>query len=240
MKKEYKIGLVLVGVILIFLLLKNNYEVFDYFKSIIEGLETTLMLFLIVLIFSIPLGLGVYLIGASNIGILKYIVKGYINLMRGTPLLLQLFFIFYGLPNIPVIGEYIAIKDRFIAGAFTFVLNYSAYFAEIFRGGFISLDKGQEEAAKALGLNENQTLFNVLLPQVFRVTLPSISNEVITLIKDTSLIFAIGVTELLAVSKTIVNNTANIFAYVIVAIIYLVISTILGNLLKELETKFEQ
>lgn len=210
----------------------------SFLTPLLKGLKTTGLLFVLVIVFSLPIGLLVCLLRNSKFKVFKYIVDIYTAVMRGTPLLLQLFFIFYGIPNIPVIGEYMTISNRFIAGTVAFILNYAAYFAEIFRGGFISLDKGQEEAAKVLGFNKKQTLVKILLPQVLRVSIPSICNETITLVKDTSLIFAIGVTELLSTSKNIVNTTANIMPYVIAAVIYLIICFIVSAVFKKLEKKF--
>lgn len=209
-----------------------------FLTPLLNGLKTTGILFIIVILFSLPLGLLICALRNSKFKIFKYIIDLYTNIMRGTPLLLQLFFIFYGIPNIPVIGEYMTISNRFIAGCVAFILNYAAYFTEIFRGGFIALDKGQEEAAKVLGFNKRQTLFKILLPQVLRVSMPSICNETITLVKDTSLIFAIGVTELLSTSKNIVNSTANIMPYIIAAVIYLIICFIVSLVFKKLEKKF--
>lgn len=210
----------------------------SFLTPLLKGLKTTSLLFIIVIILSLPLGLLISILRDSKFKIFKYLVDIYTNIMRGTPLLLQLFFIFYGIPNIPVIGEYLTINNRFIAGAVAFVLNYAAYFTEIFRGGFLSIDKGQEEASKVLGFTKTQTLFKILLPQALKVSIPSICNETITLVKDTSLIFAIGVTELLSTSKNIVNSTANIMPYIIAAFIYLIICFAVSAIFKKLERKF--
>lgn len=205
---------------------------------IIDGTLMTLKLFLLTLTFSLPLGLIFYLLSNSKYKTLKYIIKLYSNIMRSTPLLLQLFFIFYGLSYIPIIGPYITIKDRFLAGLVTFVLNYTAYFIHIFKAGFLSVDNGQIEAAKVLGFTKSQTLLKILLPQVFRVILPTICNECVTLVKDTALIFTIGVPELLSNTKNLVNSTANISSYIIAGMIYFLICALLIRLCKRLETKF--
>ena len=157
--------------------------------------------------------------------------------MRGTPLLLQLFFVFFGLPYIPFIGKYLTF-DRFPAGAIAFIFNYAAYYAEIFRGGLLSIDKGQYEAAKVLGLSKWQTTYKIILPQMFRVSLPAISNEVIILVKDTALVTAIGLTDLLQVTKTIVNRTSNIVPFIVAAVFYLIMSYILTLIFKKLEEIF--
>ena len=207
----------------------------NFLTPIFDGLKQTLLLFIIVLALSMPLGLFLFCLQKLKFGI---IIKYFINLMRGTPLLLQLLFIFYGIPYLPFVGEFLAIKSRFLAGIITFVLNYSAYFAEIFRGGFLSIDKGQYEAAKLLGIGKFKLFFKILLPQAMKICMPSICNEAVTLIKDTSLIFAIGVQELLSNTKNIVNSTANIMPYIAAFGIYLIICSMIVFVFKKLEIKF--
>lgn len=211
----------------------------DFIKPILKGFGISILLFVITFALSLPLGFGVYLIRRTKIKPLQYLIDIYINIMRGTPLLLQLFFVFYGLPYLPYIGEYIAITDRFAAGAFAFVINYTAYFAEIFRGGFNAIPKGQFEAAQVLGFTKTQTMTQIAIPQLLRVTLPSITNEAVTLIKDTALIFAIGVVELLAVTKNIVNSTANISAYLVAFALYLTVSYIVTLVFRKLEKRYK-
>lgn len=208
------------------------------FEPIIQGTITTLKLFALTLVFSLPIGLLLCVLQNSKLKILEFAIKIYTNVMRGTPLLLQLFFVFYGLPYIPIIGQYLTIKDRFLAGIITFILNYAAYFIEIFRSGFLGVDKGQSEAAQVLGFSKTQALFKILLPQILRVTLPTICNECVTLVKDTALIFAIGVPELLSNTKKLVNSTANVTSYIITGAIYLVICMVLVQVFKNLERKF--
>ena len=208
----------------------------NFLTPMLDGLKQTLLLFIIVLALSMPLGLFLFCLQRLKFGI---IIKYFINLMRGTPLLLQLLFIFYGIPYLPFVGEFLAIKSRFLAGIITFMLNYSAYFAEIFRGGFLSIDKGQYEAAKLLGIGKFKLFFKILLPQAMKICMPSICNEAVTLIKDTSLIFAIGVQELLSNTKNIVNSTANIIPYIAAFGIYLIICSIIVFIFKKLETKFK-
>ena len=209
----------------------------DWLVPILQGVKQTLLTFIITITFSLPLGLILYIL--QNLKSLKILFRGFINLMRGTPLLLQLFFVFYGLPHVPIVGQFLTINDRFLAGIITFMLNYSAYFAEIFRGGFLSIDKGQVEAAKMLGIGKFKTFFKILLPQAIKICLPSICNESVTLVKDTALMFAIGVQELLSNTKNIVNSTANITPYIAAFAIYLVICSFLVTLFKELEKKFK-
>jgi polar amino acid transport system permease protein len=159
--------------------------------------------------------------------------------MRGTPLLLQLFFIFYGLPYVPVLGRALAFKSRFLASCVAFILNYAAYLAEIFRGGFLAIDGGQLEAAKVLGLSQKSMNFKILLPQVLRVSLPAICNESVSLVKDTALVFSIGVCELLASTKNVVNATANVSFYVIAAAIYFLICSLVVRVFQTLEKKLD-
>ena len=203
-----------------------------------EGCLLTLKLFFVTIVFSMPLGLCLTFLYTSKSAVLNKIVGFYILIMRGTPLLLQIFFVYFGLPYTPFIGKYLTISDRFTAGAIAFILNYAAYFAEIFRGGLLSVDVGQYEAAKVLGLTESQTRFKIILPQMFRIALPVISNEAIILIKDTALITAIGLSDLLKVTKTIVNKTTNISAFVVAAFFYLIMSYVLTLVFKALEKKF--
>ena len=124
------------------------------------------------------------------------------------------------------------------AGAVAFILNYAAYFAEIFRGGLLSVDKGQYEAAKVLGISEMQTKFKIVMPQMFRISLPAVANETIILIKDTALISTIGLSDLLDETKKIVNESTNVLAYAVAAALYLILSYILSVLFKKIEKKF--
>lgn len=139
---------------------------------------------------------------------------------------------------IPGIGKYLTISDRFTAGAVAFIFNYAAYFAEIFRGGLLSVDKGQYEAAKVLGISEMQTKFKIVMPQMFRISLPAVANETIILLKDTALVSTIGLADLLDVTKEIVNTSTNVSAYAVAAVFYLALSYVLSILFKKLEGKF--
>lgn len=139
---------------------------------------------------------------------------------------------------LPVIGEYLVL-DRFVAASLAFVLNYAAYFAEIFRGGLLAIDKGQYEASKVLGLNRWQTTTKVILPQMFRVALPAVSNESITLVKDTALLYAVAVPELLHFAYTAVNRDVTIMPFFIAGVIYLLMTLVLTMLFKFLERRFK-
>lgn len=202
-----------------------------------KGLGCTISLFLITVLASIPLGLIISFIVTGKNRVFSAIMRAYVFVMRGTPLMLQLFFFYYGLPSIPYIGQYITL-DRFPAAALTFTLNYAAYFAEIFRGGLLSVDKGQYEAADVLGFSKLQTRFHVVLPQIFKVVLPSVSNEAITLIKDTALVTSIGIADLLHYTRSMVNHYVDVTPYFIAAAIYLLMTYGLTRLFKYLERRF--
>lgn len=214
----------------------------EYWNSIIwpmlQGAQMTVLLFFIAIIISIPLGFLLTLAVKSSFKPLAWLAQLYIVIMRGTPLLLQLLLICFGLPMIPVIGEYL-VFDRFIAACIGFVLNYAAYFAEIFRGGLLAIDKGQYEAGQVLGLSKWQTTTRVILPQMFRVALPSVSNESITLIKDTALLYAVAVPELLHFAQTAVNRDFTIVPYFIAGVIYLIMTLILSVFFKWLERRYK-
>lgn len=204
----------------------------------LEGAKMTILLFIIAIIVSIPLGFALTLAVKSRFKALSWSAHTYIYVMRGTPLLLQLLLICFGLPMIPGIGEYLVL-DRFVAACIGFTLNYAAYFAEIFRGGLLSIDKGQYEAAQVLGLNKFQTLTRIILPQMFRVALPSVANESVTLIKDTALLYAVAVPELLHFAQTSVNRDMTIVPYFVAGIIYLLMTLVLTLFFKWLERRFK-
>lgn len=204
----------------------------------LEGAKMTVLLFIIAILISIPLGFLLTLAVKSHIKAISWSAHTYIYVMRGTPLLLQLLLICFGLPMIPVIGEYLVL-DRFVAACLGFTLNYAAYFAEIFRGGLLSIDKGQYEAAQVLGLNKFQTMTRIILPQMFRVALPALSNESVTLIKDTALLYAVAVPELLHFAQTAVNRDFTIVPYFVAGIIYLIMTLSLTVCFKWLERRYK-
>jgi polar amino acid transport system permease protein len=214
----------------------------DYFTSILvpmlEGAQMTVLLFFIAIIVSIPLGFLLTLAVKSSIKPLSLLAQGYIYIMRGTPLLLQLLLICFGLPMLPVVGEYLVL-DRFVAACLGFVLNYAAYFAEIFRGGLLAIDKGQYEASQVLGLSKWQTTTRIILPQMFRVTLPAIANESVTLVKDTALLYAVAVPELLHYAQTAVNRDFTIVPFFVAGLIYLVMTLFLTFIFKGIERRYK-
>ncbi|KRM19094.1 polar amino acid ABC transporter permease [Ligilactobacillus hayakitensis DSM 18933 = JCM 14209] len=194
-----------------------------------NGAKITLEVFIWTIIGSVPLGLVVGLAMMTNLKIIKYILNFYVWLMRGTPLLLQLIFVFYGLPLVGITLE------RFDAALFAFILNYAAYFAEIFRGGLQSIDKGQYESAKVLRLTYWQTIRKIVAPQVFKIVLPSIGNEVINLVKDSSLVYVIGLGDLLRAGNVATSRDVTLVPLLMVAVIYLLMTAILTYGLKRLE-----
>lgn len=155
--------------------------------------------------------------------------------MRGTPLLLQLMFVFYVLPQITFLRPFLT---RHAAIYISFVLNYSAYFAEIIRGGIQSIDVGQFEAGKVLGLSKSFSFIHIILPQVIKNVLPSISNEVITLVKDTTLVHILGVYDILKAARSVSNKYVTFMPYIFVGMIYLVIVFILTKIFDSLEKRY--
>ncbi|WP_188067269.1 amino acid ABC transporter permease [Brevibacillus brevis] len=207
-------------------------------KPMLEGAQMTVLLFIIAILLSIPLGFLITLLAKSSNKALAWLAHTYVYVMRGTPLLLQLLFICFGLPLLPVVGDYL-VMDRFVAACVGFVLNYAAYFAEIFRGGLLSIDKGQYEAAQVLGFSKWQTTNKIILPQMFRVALPAVANESITLVKDTALLYAVAVPELLHFAQTAVNRDFTIVPFFIAGIIYLLMTLLLTLFFKWLEKRFK-
>lgn len=204
----------------------------DITGFILKGSLISIKLFLIVAAFSAPLGGLIALGKISKIGPLKAILSLYTWIFRGTPLLLQLFFTYFGLP---VIGIRLA---PLTAASIAFIINYSAYLAEIFRAGVESVDKGQYEAACALGMTYSQTMIKIIIPQATRNILPSICNESISLTKDTALVAAIGIGDLLRAAKEIVTRDFTITPFIIATILYLFITSILVLMFRELEKRY--
>ena len=185
------------------------------------GMLRTIGIFCLTLVGSIPLGVIVMLLRQSKLKVLSWITKAFIAIIRGTPLMLQLLIWYFG----PFYLFGISIRGwRFPALIVGFVVNYACYFAEIYRGGIESMPIGQYEAAEVLGYSKAQTFFKIILPQVFKRILPSITNEVITLVKDTALVTAIGVTEILYFTKSAVNRMVDASAYIVAALFYLVLN----------------
>ena len=200
-----------------------------------EGTLVTLQMFFITIILSLPLGLMLALGRISRLRALKSGIGVYIWLFRGTPLMLQLLFIYYGLPFIPGVG--ISLPD-FQAAILAFVLNYAAYFAEIFRAGIQSIDRGQYEGARALGMTYSQLMRRIVLPQVVKRVLPPVSNETITLVKDTSLIYVLAMNDLLRTTRALVQRDFNTTPFIVAGVFYLVMTLILTWGFQKLEKRY--
>lgn len=198
---------------------------------ILNGMKLTISLYIITMVFSLPLGIIFSLGRISKSALLNNCIQIYTWIFRGTPLLLQLFFVYYGLP---VIGITLT---PFTAASVTFIINYAAYFCEIFRGSILGIDKGQYEAAKVLGMSYSQTMRRIIIPQALVTALPPLSNEAISLIKDTSLVSAIGMAEILRNSKEIVTRDFSITPFIICAVMYLILSTVVVLFFKKMEKK---
>ncbi|MCZ2103826.1 MAG: amino acid ABC transporter permease [Comamonadaceae bacterium] len=197
----------------------------DYFLSLLaplaQGAVVTLRLFFITVALALPLGLLLALARVSRLRALSGAVNGYIWLMRGTPLMLQMLFIYFALPFVPVVG--VRLPD-FPSAVVAFTLNYAAYFAEIFRAGILSVDRGQYEAARVLGMNYRQTMRRIVLPQMVRNILPPLSNETITLVKDTSLIYVLALNDLLRAARGIVQRDFTTSPFIVAAAFYLIMT----------------
>ena len=203
-------------------------------ENLLDGTKVTLTVFALTWIFSIPLGLILALLKRSDIKVITYLLDLYTWIIRGTPLLLQLFFVVYGLPIL--FGDFFLVPELWGA-IITFIINYTAYFIEIFRGGMNAIPKNQYEAASVLSLSKRQTFLYILLPQTFKKTLPSIANETITLVKDTALISAVAISDLMRNTKDTVARDFRVEAYFVAAIIYLVLTYVLVYIFKKIEKK---
>lgn len=209
--------------------------VFSLLGPLAQGAVVTLKLFVITLALALPLGLALALARLSRWAPLSGAVGGYIWLMRGTPLMLQMLFIYFALPFIPYVG--LRLPD-FPAAVLAFALNYAAYFAEIFRAGIQSVDRGQYEAGKVLGMSYGQTMRRIVLPQMVRNILPPMSNETITLVKDTSLIYVLALNDLLRAARGIVQRDFTTTPFIVAAAFYLVMTLVLTWGFQRLEQRY--
>ena len=200
-----------------------------------EGMSTSVQIFLITLVFSLILGLFVAFGRMSKNVIIRNIIKVYISIMRGTPLILQIMFIYFGpyyIFKIKLSSEY-----KLYAVFISFIINYAAYFAEIYRGGIESMPVGQYEAAKVLGYTKTQTFVKIIFPQVMKRILQSITNDVITLVKDTSLAFAVGVMEMFTIAKALASAQANVIPYMYAAVFYYIFNFVVAFIMERIEKK---
>ncbi|HBZ51600.1 MAG TPA: polar amino acid ABC transporter permease [Erysipelotrichaceae bacterium] len=207
----------------------------DLFVQLAGGMGTTLQIFFLTLIFSLPLGLIVAFGRMSKHLILKNIVRVYISIMRGTPLMLQLLVVYFG--PYYMFGITISPMYRGVAVIISFALNYAAYFAEIYRSGIESMPKGQYEAAKVLGYSKTATFFVIILPQVIKRILPSLTNEIITLVKDTSLAFSIAYAEMFTEAKAIAATSRSMMPFVAAAIFYYIFNAVVAFVMETIEKK---
>lgn len=204
---------------------------------LLSGFGTTLQIFVLTLVGSIPLAVPVALARMSKIRPLALLARVYISVMRGTPLMLQMFAIYFA--PYYVFGIRLTPDSKWYACIFAFIINYAAYFAEIYRSGIQSIPRGQYEAAEVLGYTKVQTFFRIVLPQVVKRILPSITNEVITLVKDTSLAFSIGVIEMFSVAKQLVASQVSMMPFAIAAAFYWVFNLLIDMLAGRLERRLD-
>jgi len=218
-------------------------ELMEFFNSLINivvrlagGLGMSFLIFILTLVFSLPLGLLIAFGRMAKNKLLSGIVRIYISIMRGTPLMLQLMVIFFGphyLFKIPLTAAY-----RYVAVIIGFSLNYAAYFAEIYRAGIESISVGQYEAAKVLGYSKGQTFFRIIFPQVVKRIIPPVTNEVITLVKDTSLAFVIAVSEMFTIAKQIVAAQGTVVPLIVAGLFYYIFNYVVAYAMERVEKKF--
>ena len=201
-------------------------------SQLAEGLLVSVEIFLLTLVGSLPLGLLVAFGRMSKWKPLRLIVQFYISVMRGTPLVLQLMVVYFG-PSI-LFGWNI---PRFSSVILGMILNYAAYFAEIYRGGIESMSAGQHEAAAVLGYTKGQTFFKIIMPQVFKRILPSVTNEVITLVKDTSLAYVVSVMEMFTLAKKIASSQTTLMPFVIAGVFYYIFNLVVAVIMDRMERK---
>lgn len=208
--------------------------VFKIVPQMLDGCFVSFQVFLITIVLSIPLGILLSLGRVSASQLLQKIIGFYVWIMRGTPLMLQIFFVYFVLPSVGI-----RLPD-FESALVAFVLNYAAYFCEIFRSGIQAIPKGQYEAAHTLGMNYLQTMRRIILPQVIRIILPPISNETITLVKDTSLVYVLAMNDLMRTARNLVQRDFNITPFIVAAVFYLIATLILTVLFEHLEKHFSR
>ena len=205
--------------------------------ALLEGLGLSAWIFVVTLVGSLPLGIVVALARMSKFRPLSLVAQFYISILRGTPLMLQLMaFMFapYYLFGISMDTDW-----KYGACAVGFILNYSAYFAEIYRSGLQSIPKGQYEAALVLGYSRSQTFFKIVLPQVIKRIMPAMGNEIITLVKDTSLAFVLGIAEMFSVAKAISASEVSMIPYALAALIYWVFCLLIEFILNRVEKRLD-
>ena len=216
-------------------------DFFEILWALRDGLWITVQIFVLTLVFSLTLGLLVCFGRISKIKPIAWFFKFYISVLRGTPLMLQLFVVYF----LPYYAFGIPLKNMgdnwlFVSVIIGFTLNYAAYFAEIYRSGLNSIPEGQYEAAKVLGLSKKNTFFLIILPQLFKRILPAITNEIITLVKDTSLAFAIGQMEMFTKAKRLASAEVSLLPYAAAALIYYVLNLFVAWIMSRLEKRMNK
>lgn len=201
--------------------------------NMFSGLGISAEIFIFTIVLSLPLGILLAIIRISKIGLFRELAAAYIYVMRGTPLMLQIMFIYYGLP----LMLNLQISD-FPAAILAFVANYAAYFAEIFRGGIQSIPKGQYEGAKVLGFSYRQTMWHIVLPQVIKRVIPPLGNETITLLKDTSLVYILAMNDLMRVTRAFVQRDFDTTPFLVAAVFYLACTFVLTRILTYIEKRY--
>ena len=207
------------------------------FRLLFEGFGYSVSIFLVTLIGALPLGIVVALGRMSKLKPVSAIAQLFISMMRGTPLMLQLMAIMFG--PYYLLGIKTSSDWKLWACAIGFILNYSAYFAEIYRSGIQSIPVGQREAAKVLGYTKTQTFFSIILPQVIKRILPAIGNEIITLVKDTSLAFVLGINEMFSVAKALSAKEVSMVPYALAALVYWLFCLIISWILNRVEKRMD-
>lgn len=208
---------------------------FSFIPELAWGFVNSVIIFALTLVLSLPLGLLVYAGRVSPLLPLRWVVQFYISVMRGTPLILQLMVVFFG--PYYLFGMQLSADYRFYAVIIAFSVNYAAYFAEIYRGGFQAIPVGQSEAAFVLGYSRSRTFYTIKLPQMFRTVLPSITNEVITLVKDTSLAFAIAYTEMFTLAKQIASATTSMAPFIAAGLFYWLFNMVVALVMDRIEKR---
>lgn len=203
--------------------------------QLMKGLGVSVSIFALTLVFSLPLGLFLSFGRMAKNGLLRFICKFYISVMRGTPLMLQLVVVYFS--PYYVFGVQISNSWRFSAVIIAFVLNYAAYFAEIYRSGIESVPVGQYEAAKVLRFNKSQTFIRIILPQVIKRILPPVTNEMITLVKDTSLAFVLAQVEMFTVAKQFAAAQASIMPLMVAGVFYYIFNLAVASGMELVEKK---
>ena len=204
---------------------------------LMEGFGLTAQIFIITLVGSLPLGVVVALARMSRFKPLALVARLYISILRGTPLMLQLMAIMFG--PYYLLGLNMGSDWKFWACAIGFILNYAAYFAEIYRSGIQSIPRGQYEAATVLGYSKAQTFMKIVLPQVIKRILPAMGNEIITLVKDTSLAFVLGIMEMFSAAKALAASEVSMVPYAIAALVYWAFCLIIEFILNRVEKRLD-